>query len=186
MSTAAPPAPPKLLTAEEYAALPDDGRLTELVKGVVIEMPSPTPSHGYVCSNIAGELRTYVRSRDLGRVVTNDSGVVTQRNPDTTRGPDVAYYSYDRVARGPLPAGYWPPPELAVEVRSPSERTSNVLAKVSEYLAAGVRVVWLADPDQGTVMVYSEEFNKECDLNDELTAPELFPDFRVPVRSLFE
>ena len=179
--------PPKLLTAEEYLALPDDGRITELVKGVIVEMPSPTPSHGYVCSNFSGALRDYVRPRELGRVVSNDSGIVTERGPDTTRGADVAYYSYDRVPRGPLPDGYWPAPELVVEVRSPSDRTSVVMAKVSEYLAAGVRVVLVAWPEQTTIMAYSEEFfNRSFGGGEDLVLPELFPDFRVPVRTLFE
>jgi Uma2 family endonuclease len=179
--------PPKLLTAEEYLALPDDGRLTELVKGVIVEMPSPRPAHGYVCSNFSGALRDYVRPRDLGRVVSNDSGVVTERGPDTTRGPDVAYYSYDRVPRGPLPEGYWPAPDLVVEVRSPSDRTSVVMAKVGEYLAVGVRVVLVAWPEQTTVMAYSEEFfNRSFGADEDLVLPELFPDFRVSVRTFFE
>jgi Uma2 family endonuclease len=179
--------PPKLLTAEEYAAMPDDGRTTELVKGVIVEMPSPSSSHGYVCGNFAFQLNLYVRQRDLGRVVSNDSGVITERGPDTMRGVDVAYYSYDRVPRGPLPPGYWPAPELVVEVRSPSDRTSVVMAKVSEYLAAGVRVVLVAWPEQTTIMAYSEEFfNRSFGAGEDLVLPELFPDFRVPVRTLFE
>jgi Uma2 family endonuclease len=179
--------PPKLLTAEEYAALPDDGRLTELVKGVIVEMPSPSSAHGYVCLNFGSTFREYVRKHDLGRVVSNDSGVVTERGPDTTRGPDVAFYSYDRVPRGPLPEGYWPAPELVVEVRSPSDRTSRVLAKVSEYLSAGVRVVLVVWPEETTIMAYSEEFfNRSFGIDEDLVLPELFPDFRVPVRTLFE
>jgi Uma2 family endonuclease len=185
MSTVA--VPPRLLTAEEYAALPDDGRMTELVKGVIVEMPSPTPAHGFVCSKFSYHLNHYVLPRDLGRVVSNDSGVVTERGPDTTRGPDVAFYSYDRVPRGPLPEGYWPAPELVVEIRSASERTGRVLAKVGEYLTAGVRVVLVAWPEQGTIMAYSEEFfNRSFGVGEDLVLPELFPDFRVPVRTLFE
>jgi Uma2 family endonuclease len=179
--------PPKLLTAEEYAALPDDGRITELVKGVVVEMPRPETDHGYLMSNFSSALRDDVRPRDLGRVVSGDAGVVTERGPDTTRGPDVAYYSYERVPRGPRPRGYWPTPELVVEIVSPSERTSRVMTKVGEYLAAGVRVVLVAWPEETTIMAYSEEFfNRSYGAGEDLTLPELFPDFRVPVRSLFE
>lgn len=179
--------PPKLLTAEEYAALPDDGRLTELVRGVEVEMSRPESEHGYICSNFAYALGGYVRQHDIGRIVTNDSGVVTERGPDTVRGPDVAFYSYDRVPRGPRPRGYWPAPELVIEVRSTSDRTSRVLAKVSEYLTAGVRVVLVVWPEQTTIMAYSEEFfNRSSGIDEDLTLPELFPDFRVPVRTLFE
>lgn len=176
--------PPKLLTAEEYAALPDDGQVTELVRGVVVGLPFSEPTHGYVCANIAYHLNLFVRQHQLGRMVMNNCGVVTTRGPDTVRGPDVAFHSSDR---GSLPHGNWPAPVLVVEVLSPSDRTSVVVAKVSEYLAAGVRVVLVAWPEQTTIMAYSEEFfNRSFGAGEDLTLPELFPDFRVPVRTLFE
>jgi Uma2 family endonuclease len=172
----------RLLTADEYAALPDDGRRTELVRGRIVEMPSPTPAHGYYCANITGIVRDYVRSRDLGRVVSNDSGVPTERGPDTVRGPDVAFYSYDRVPRGPLPEGYWPPPELVFEVRSPSDSWPAVSAKASEYLAAGVKAVCVLDPGTAGVGVYTADaFPRRVAAGEELTLPEVFPDFRVRV-----
>jgi Uma2 family endonuclease len=176
----------KLLTAEEFMNLPADGRFTELVKGVIVEMPPPKPTHGYICTNFAGELRNYVRHRDLGRVVSNDSGVVTERGPDTVRGMDVAYYSYDRVPRGPLPDGYWPTPELVVEVRSPSDRISKLSAIAGEYLDAGAVVVLVVDPDTESFAVFTQnELPRRLSNGDELTLPELFPDFRVPVRQFF-
>lgn len=176
----------KLLTADEFMNLPDDGRVTELVKGVIVDVPPPKPAHGYICTNFAGELRTYVRDRDLGRVVSNDSGVVTERGPDTVRGMDVAYYSYARVPRGPLPDGYWPAPELVVEVRSPSDRLTALSAKALEYLAAGAVVVLVVDPDTESVAVFTDnELPRRLSNGDDLTLPEVFPDFRVPVRSFF-
>ena len=80
-----------LLTAEQFRLLPDDGVPRELVRGRVIQMSLPSPRHGYYCGNVAGILRDHVKSRKLGRVVTNDAGVITERDPDTVRGPDVAY-----------------------------------------------------------------------------------------------
>jgi hypothetical protein len=55
---------------------------------------------------------------DTGRLVGNDSGVVTEHEPDTVRGADVAYYSYERIPRGPLPRGRYLTvmPELVFEV----------------------------------------------------------------------
>jgi Uma2 family endonuclease len=179
--------PDTLLTAEQYAELPDDGRHTELVRGKVVEMSRPKPEHGYYCLNIGSLLREHVRSRDLGRVVSNDSGVITTRGPDSVRGPDVAFYSYERVPKGPLPKGYWPAPDLVFEVRSPSDRLSDLYEKVTEYIKAGVKVVCLVEPDKETVLVYpGEEFLRMLGANDELTLPEVLPDFRVPVRQLFE
>lgn len=186
MTTATVAAPADvLLSAEQYAELPDDGRLTELVRGRIVEMPQPTPAHGYYCLNIGIAVGVYVKSRDLGRVVSNDSGVQTERDPDTVRGPDVAFYSYDRVPRGPLPKGYWPAPELIFEVRSPSNTWRAINGKLSEYFAAEVRVVCVLDPDTTSLWVYTpDQPPRQVKLDEELTLPEVFPDFRVPVREL--
>jgi len=176
-----------LHTAEQYAALPDDGKLTELVRGRIVEMPNPTPSHGYVCANISGALRDFVRSRELGRVVSNDSGVKTERGPDTVRGPDVAFYSYNRVPRGPLPTGYWPSPELVFEVKSPSDRWPAITAKAGEYLTAGVVIVCVVDPETESVAVYLDnELPRRHTSEEDLLLPEVLPDFSIPVRQFFD
>lgn len=185
-ATAAPP-PVRLLTAEEYAALPDDGRRTELVRGRIVEMPSPRPAHGYICANVGGTLREHVKPRDLGRVVSNDSGVITERDPDTMRGMDVAFYSYAKVPKGPLPKGYWPAPELVVEVKSEFDRWKELNAKAVEYVAAGVLVVWVVDPDTEAVFVHTpDDPPRRLAGDEELTLPGVLPDFRVAVRQLFE
>jgi Uma2 family endonuclease len=172
-----------LLTAEQYAELPDDGRCTELIRGKLVEVPQPTSTHGYYCANVGATIGAYVRANDLGRVVSNRCGVQTERNPDTVRGSDVAFYSYDRVPRGPLPKGYWPAPELVFEVRSPSNSWPAITAKVAEYLAAGVKAVCVLDPDTASVGVYTaDELPRRLTADEELTLPEVFPDFRVPVR----
>ena len=177
----------RLLTLDEYLALPDDGRRTELVKGVVVVVPSPKPKHGYFCGNIAGELRQIVRSRNLGRVVTNDSGVVTEQNPDTLRGMDVAFYSFTRVPAGPPPGGYWPAPELVFEVLSPANTKKAMSAKVAEYHAAGVLVVCVLDADAGVLAVFPhDELPRRYTRDEAVELPELFPDFSVPVRAFLD
>jgi Uma2 family endonuclease len=183
MTTATAAPPDVLLTAEQYAELPDDGRYTELVRGRVVEMPQPTPTHGYYCANISFTLNSYVRGKDLGRVVSNDSGVKTESDPDTVRGPDVAFYSYDRVPRGPLPKGYWPAPELVFEVRSPSNTWREINVKLTEYFAAGVKAVCVLDPDTSLLWVYTPDHPpRQLTTDQDLTLPEVFPDFRIPVR----
>jgi Uma2 family endonuclease len=130
-----------LLTAEEYAALPDLGRPTELVRGEIVEWYPLTPRHGQVCSQAAHLLGKHVVGRNEGHVVCNRAGVVTERDPDTVRGPDVWFVSYKKVPKGPLPKKYLDvPPDVAFEIKSPSDIWSDVLAKVTEYLEAGVGV----------------------------------------------
>ncbi len=176
------------MTAEEYARLPDNCVPTELVRGKVVEMNVPAPRHGEICSKVDRLVGNYVDEHDLGRVVVNDSGVLTQQNPDTVRGADVAFYSFTRVPRGPLPAGYLRAvPELVFEVRSPTDRWSWLLAKASEYLEAGVTVVCLLDQMSETVHVYrGNEAPRSLQGDDQLQLPDILGEFRVPIRRFFE
>jgi Uma2 family endonuclease len=178
----------RVLTAEEYAQLPDNGVPTELVRGKVIEMNVPAPRHGQICSKIARLVGNYADERDLGHVVIHDSGVTTQRDPDTVRGADVAFYSFARVPRGPFPTGYLSVvPGLVFEVRSPTDRWLKVQAKVLEYLEAGVSAVCVLDQVSETVVVYrQDELPQTRHDEDELSLPDILGDFRVPVRRFFE
>lgn len=92
-----------LLTIDEYAELPDDGRRTELVRGRLIELTQPNFLHGYVCSEMSFLLNAWVKAQGLGRVIGNDSGVITEHDPDTLRGADVAYYSFERLPKETVP-----------------------------------------------------------------------------------
>ncbi len=178
-----------LMTAEEYWLLPDDGPPTELVRGRIVPMNMPTPRHGYFCGNVARILGAHTSRHDLGRIMTNDSGILTERDPDTVRGADVAYYSYERLPRGPMPEGYLNVlPELVVEVRSQTDRWAAVLEKVAEYLRAGVGVVCVLDPQTARAFVYSPSDEPRIFAADEeLVFPQVFGDrFRVPVRHFFE
>lgn len=178
----------QLITAEEYARLPDRGVPTELVRGEVITMNPPYVRHGQLCSKLDRIVGSYVDDHDLGHVVCNDAGIVTERDPDTVRGGDVWYISYTKVPKGPLPADYLASaPDVVFEVLSEHDRWSNVYAKVSEYLAVGVAVVCTVDPRDETVRLYFPD-QPECVLTsaDELTFPNQLPGFSVPVRRLFE
>ena len=80
-----------LLTAEEYARLPDNGRPTELVRGRVIEMNPPAPRHGQVCFRVGRIVAEFAEAHGIGQIICNDSGVITERDPDTVRGADVVF-----------------------------------------------------------------------------------------------
>lgn len=176
----------KLITAEEFARMPDppDGSKQELVRGEVVTMPPPKGRHGFVQLNVGVILAGFVKSNRLGWTVT-ESGTVLERDPDTVRGPDVSFYS---VARHPHPPGEWfdIPPDLAVEVLSPSDRRGPVRGKIREYLANGVRLVWLVDPDAETVTVYAGTLRGvEFDSTDTLDAPDVLPGFTCRVADFF-
>jgi Uma2 family endonuclease len=181
-------AAPSLWTAEQFGRRPDPGNPEELVRGRIVRMPPPNRRHGQVCSRTDRIIGGYVDDHDLGHVLSNDSGVITERDPDTVRGADVAFYSFARLPKGPLPQSYGPEvPELVVEVRSPGERWADLLAKDTEYLNAGVVVVLVLDPDATSAQVYrADQPPRILGPDDELTLPDLLGEFRVAVRRFFD
>jgi Uma2 family endonuclease len=177
----------RLLTAEEYGRLPDDGRLTELVRGRIIELNRPFTSHGFYMNRIDYLMTQFVEQHRIGRIVVGDAGLVTQRDPDTVRGPDLAFYSYQRIPSGSLPDGYWPAsPELVIEIRSESDRWKDILQKVAEYLSANVLSVDVIDPARQQVHLFSDTETTVLNATDLLTFPEVLPGFEVVVGRLFE
>ena len=117
-------------------------------------MPPPTVVHGTLCNNIAVEVTLYARKRRKGFVATNDSSVLLERDPDTVRGPDVAYFESVANFRELQPKHSEIPPVLAVEVLSPSDSFRKVSNKIKLFLSAGVKLVWLVDPEEQTISVY--------------------------------
>jgi Uma2 family endonuclease len=187
MSTASVTAP-ALLTAEQFAERPDPGYPEELVKGRIVPMAVPKPRHGEICGNAVFILSAHARDRDLGRVLSNDAGVITERGPDTVRGADVSFYSFARVPKGPLPDRYLDaPPDLVVEVVSPTDRWPKVFAKVAEYLDAGTTVVVVLDDKRRLAHVYrADGTTRVLAADEELTIPDLLGDFSVKVGRFFE
>jgi len=176
-----------LLTAEEYLTMPDAGVPAELVRGRIVPMNMPGYRHGRICNRIGALLRIFVDKHDLGDVLNNDAGVVTERGPDTVRGPDVSFYSYARVPKGSAPIGYpSAPPELVFEELSPYDRWPDMLAKAGEYLKAGVEMVCVADPEHETITVYdSHQPGRTYAADEELTFPVWLGELSVCVRDFF-
>ncbi|HKM53683.1 MAG TPA: Uma2 family endonuclease [Isosphaeraceae bacterium] len=181
-------APARLMTALEFMEADLGDGTFELVKGEVVRMAPPSPEHGRVCINVGFVLESFGRQSGLGYAVA-DSAVLTRRDPDTVRGPDVCFYSQSRLPRSELGTGIPPvPPDLAVEVYSPGNRQWEVQAKVSEYLEIGVALIWVVYPRSRSVAMYRQADElpvvlKEDQVIDNL--PEL-PGFRCPVADLFQ
>jgi len=176
-----------LLTAEEFVRRYPK-HWVELVDGVVKEVAMPGFEHGMVNSNTAYFISDHVRRNDMGRVVGNDTYFVTRRDPYTVRGMDVAYISYSRLPKGPVPRGALEvAPELVVEVRSLSDAWTDVFAKVEEYITAGVDVVIVLDPEKRTASTCRLNADQaDFHVGDTLTIPDVLPGFAVPVAGLFE
>src|SRR5205814_2608128 len=105
--------------------------------------PPPGFRHGRSQVRASSLLDQFARSRSTGRI-TVETGVITDRDPDTVRGPDVSYWSYERLPRELVPEGYTEvAPDLCVEILSPHKNMRRLREKLQEYFAREVRMVWI-------------------------------------------
>ena len=176
------------LTVEDLYVMPDDGFKYELQAGLLVSEPCPGFRHGRVMAAIAEVLRAYVREHRLGVVIAGDSGFILAREPDTVRGPDVAFVSHERFERsGDTVKAFAGAPDLAIEVLSPSNTRAALHGKVADYLAAGAHRVWVVDPEAQTVTVYASLLWPRVLREDELLeGDDVIPGFRVRVGEFFE
>ncbi len=186
MSTLATP----LMTVDKFAAFvarPENAdRWFELDRGEIVELPPPTKPHGVVCGNVARMLGNHAITTQSGYVTTNDAGYITERDPDSVRGPDVAYWNDSELNAVSDPEYTDTPPVVAVEVLSPDDRINRVIRKVNEYLGSGVIEFWVIDPAARDVAIHradaAPQFLSE---RDELDGGITLPGFRCPVSDFF-
>lgn len=179
----------KLMTAEEFARLPDDGRRLELVKGEVIEVAPGNLEHGHIGMQFGMLLMIYVAEHRAGYVSGLDPGIFLERDPDTVRAPDVCFYTSERVPPPEARRKGWAEtvPDLVVEVVSPGDTAKYVEEKVEQWLAAGVRLVLVLYPSTQTVAAYSGPNEvRRFTAADTLDAAPVLPGFSCPVARLFE
>jgi Uma2 family endonuclease len=176
----------KLLTAEEFFLLPDptDGSQQELVRGEIITMPPPGGLHGITCAKVVRKIGAFVDSGCGGHLACNDTGFITARGPDSVRGPDISYWSGDRLKE--IPVGYIEiAPDLLVEVLSPSNTSRQIRAKLQEYFAKGVRLVWVIAPEDRTLTIYrTPDEGRLLHESAAMTGEDVLPDFACRVSDL--
>ncbi len=180
----------KRMTVAEFEQwqLPlDDAYRYDLWDGEVIQMAPAGYAHGALAAEIGRLVANYSRERRLGDTYAAETGFVLDEVRQRVLAPDMAF-----VARYRLPVrqstGFFPgAPDLAVEVRSPSQSARELAAKAEGYLAAGTRLVWLVDPDRRTVTVYRPNRSPEkLALDGYLDGYDVLPGFRVVVAAIFD
>jgi len=175
----------RITTAEQLLQAPDLGPC-ELVRGELIMVAPAGSSHCHIAADITGALISFVKPRGLGVVYVAEPGFLISHDPDTVRAPDVAFVRAERVpAEDPL--GYFQgPPDLAVEVLSPNDRASDVIAKVQDWLGSGCRLVWVVDPESRTVSAYRSRTEiMVLGTSDTLTGGDVLPGFSLPLNEIF-
>lgn len=175
-----------ITTAEQLFEAGDIGRC-ELVRGELIRMSPSSFRHVDIALRLGAKLLNYVESRGLGKVVGAEGGFVLERQPDTVRAPDVAFVRKDRLPPPEKEAFYFEgPPDLAVEVLSPSDRAGAVQGKVRQWLTAGCAAVWVVDPASRSVRVcHPDGEARVLSGDDHLEGGELLPGFTLPLAEIF-
>lgn len=153
---AAPATQPSMQTEErpvtfaEYRALPDDGPRYELIRGELIEMPAPKATHQRVAFRLAIALQEHVEARGLGEVFIAPFDVRLSGYSGVQ--PDILFIRAENIAR--VGEDYVDgPPDLIVEVLSPSNRRVDLVRKRMLYADYGVPEYWTVDPNLGAITI---------------------------------
>lgn len=164
-----------------------DGDRYEIIEG---ELQERVMSYGSsrIAVIIGFLIEMWARDGHPGYVAGSDGGFqIFPWAPGDVRMPDVSYVSAERV--GLIPRRGWlaVPPDLAVEVISPTDSASTVQLKARDYVRAGVSLVWVVFPETRTVEIHRAgsstiEVLTEADT---LTGGESLPGFSVPVSEIF-
>jgi Uma2 family endonuclease len=189
MMTTKPDAPATSdpVTADQLLQLPDHGTRYELVKGDLIEMSPASPRHGRIAMRLGALLEVYARQHNLGVVYAAETGFKLQENPDTVRAADAAFVAQARIPAEGEPEGYWAiAPDLVIEVVSPSDSAVLLQGKVTDWLAAGCRLMWVLYPDTRTVTEYRSLADvRVLTATETLDGADVLPGFTCPIADLF-
>jgi Uma2 family endonuclease len=177
----------KLMTADDLLTMPDDGRFWELRRGVLREVSPSGFESSTITAVIGAWLTVYVIERRLGIVTIAEGGFVFEHDPDTVLAPDVAFVRREHVpARQERRKFSRIPPDLAVEVVSPSDRPRAVAEKIAIYLAAGVPLVWVVDPATRSATVHRPDQEPVArSIDDVLDGEEIVPGFQIRLSDVF-
>jgi Uma2 family endonuclease len=146
--------PPGPLTYEDYVELPEDGKQYEILDGELYVSPAPVPRHQAVSRNLLFLLWGFVAQRRLGTIFNAPIDLILA--PTTIAQPDLLFIRAgresivtDRAVEGP--------PDLVVEILSPSSSRKDRTTKAGLYARYGIPHYWILDPDERTIEIYELE-----------------------------
>jgi Uma2 family endonuclease len=142
------------VAVDDLLSWPDDGRRYEVVEGVLVRVAGSGARAATVARRLAARLGDYADEHDLG-IVTGADGVFKFPHAETGLLPDVGFLAAmraDQITDSDKPIPF--PPDLAVEVASPSQSAADLAAKVQRYLIGGTALVWVFRPEREAVEVW--------------------------------
>jgi Uma2 family endonuclease len=182
------------MPVEEFIRRSDQEGPFELIEGEIVPKMPSVAIHNKTAKRVFLALLPY-EQQGLGEVFQEATFVLTD-NPQWVYGsriPDVMFVSRERLTQFESSVPDWQHkpyilvPELAVEIVSPTDRYSEINAKVIRYLNDGVRLIWVIDPQVRQVVVYRAGSDQQRTLIGDavLTETQILPDFALPLSELF-
>jgi Uma2 family endonuclease len=159
----------------------------ELTKtGELVIMPPTGGSTGNRNIKLSARLQRWTEEERSG--IAFDSSTMFQLPSGAFRSPDAAWISLDRWnALTPEQQDSFPPicPDFVVELRSPSDNLSQLQEKMREYLANGIRLGWLIDPQNQRIEIYQPGRERDI-LNrpDYISGQEVLPGFLLELEGI--
>ena len=177
---------PKVLTYEDYRALPDDGKRYELIEGELFLSPSPATRHQLVSANLLFELMRALKKTGLATIFPAPTDLLLANT--TVVVPDLVIVSTERasiITRRALEG----PPDVVVEILSPSSVDRDQYIKRKLYERFAIPEYWVVDPEEALVTVHRLDegtygIRARYDRESVLECPE-FPTLRVPLADVF-
>jgi Uma2 family endonuclease len=175
------------MTAEQFLQLGEDppGVRLELVEGEIAVSPSPMPQHSYAEIKLIALLENYIDQQQLGELHRD---VDTILDPFTVRRPDILYFSKERthlIGKKAMQG----PPDLAVEIISPSSIEIDRTDKFAQYRDAGVAYYWIVDPIAKTIDAWRLENGQYISIGQGASEQTVqlppFPDLSIPLSRLW-
>jgi len=176
----------KTVTYEEWLRMPEvQDAIEEVVNGEIRIMAEPKWNHSEIVDNLASAIRPQLNPREV-KVKVSSFNLIIRRVPLTVRVPDLAIFQASTIVErdGQIHS----PPQLAVEVRSPSNTRRERAEKLADYASLGVPEVWAFSPEDRTVEVlYLEngQFRRHALLTDGVLRPKLFPNVEVQISEIW-
>ncbi len=143
-----------LLTADDLLTVSDDRRF-ELIDGRLLEKLMGARASSIAVA-ISTALKIHVKPQQLGGIFDGECGyVLFPDQPNRVRRPDISFVRRERFPGGEIPEGWFHlAPDLAVEILSPNNTAPQIASRITDYLSAGVPLLWVIDPATRLVQIF--------------------------------
>ncbi len=172
------------MALDEFRAIDDfeEGYRFELIQGILVVTPPPSPAHSNSNDELAYLLRAYRENNPQGKCI---DGTFTDCELVTSIGLRVA----DRaiwVGLGRLPRPDQDVPSIVIEFVSPGKASylRDFEHKRDEYLNLGCQEYWVFDRFDRTMAVFRPNVPWLVVSEDQNYVTELLPDFLLPVKRI--